>query len=65
MFSPIPRIREFITKARRVVLVSSKPDPDEFRISAKITGLGMVLIGAIGFAVFMFFALAGPLVGGL
>ena len=61
----VDRLRVFITKARRVVLVSSKPDPEEFRISAKITGLGMLLIGVIGFAIFMFFALVGPLVGGL
>lgn len=59
------RLRNFMTKSRRVVLVSTKPDPEEFRISAKITGLGMLLVGVIGFAIFMIFALIGPLVGGL
>ena len=57
----LERLKNFISKAKRVVLVSTKPDPEEFRISAKITGLGMLLIGVIGFAVFMVFALLGLL----
>jgi preprotein translocase subunit Sss1 len=32
---------------------------------SKITGLGMIIIGMIGFVVFMIFALIGPMVGGL
>ena len=65
MFNPIHRLKAFWLQARRVVLVSTKPDPDEFKVSTKITGLGMVIIGVIGFVVFMIFALLGPLVGWL
>jgi len=65
MFNPINRIKAFWLQARRVVLVSTKPDPDEFKISTKITGLGILIIGVIGFIVFMIFALLGPLVGWL
>ena len=65
MVSHIERLKAFITKSRRVVLVSSKPDPEEFRISTKITGLGTLLVGAIGFAIFIIFAIVGPLVGGI
>ena len=59
----LERLKNFISKSKRVVLVSTKPDPEEFRISAKITGLGMLLIGAIGFVVFMIFALLGLGIG--
>jgi len=65
MFSPIARIRAFWLQARRVVLVSTKPDPDEFKVSMKITGLGMIIIGVIGFIIFMVFALLAPIVGWL
>jgi protein transport protein SEC61 subunit gamma-like protein len=65
MFNVIGRIKSFWLQAKRVMLVSTKPDPDEFKISLKITGLGMIIIGMIGFVVFMIFALIGPMVGGL
>ena len=38
---------------RRVMMIASKPDKDEFKQSAKITGLGFVIIGAIGFIIFI------------
>ena len=57
----ISRIRGILAQWRRVLLVASKPDKDEFRQSVKITGLGAMLIGAIGFVVF----LAVHLIGGL
>jgi protein transport protein SEC61 subunit gamma-like protein len=38
---------------RRVLLVANKPDKNEFTQSAKITGLGFVVIGVIGFIVFI------------
>ena len=65
MINLIARLKAFSLQARRVVLVSTKPDPDEFKVSMKITGLGMLVIGVIGFVVFMIFALLGPMVGGL
>lgn len=51
----LSRITDFIQKCRRVLLVASKPDPEEFKLSAKITGLGIVIVGLIGFALFMLF----------
>ncbi|MEM7813617.1 MAG: protein translocase SEC61 complex subunit gamma [Candidatus Aenigmatarchaeota archaeon] len=65
MFNPIARLKVFLLQARRVVLVATKPDPDEFKTSLKITGIGMSIIGIIGFIVFMLFAIIGPMVGGL
>lgn len=65
MFSPVERLQKLVRESRRVLLVSSKPDTEEFKVSAKITGLGIVIIGAIGFAIFMLFSIIGPAVGGL
>ena len=52
-------LRAFAQQCRRVLLVSSKPDKDEFQLSAKITGIGMIIIGVVGFIIFMAFQLAG------
>jgi len=54
-------LRNFIERIRRVLLVSTKPDKDEFKQGAKITGLGIVLIGVIGLAVFLIVQLIGGL----
>jgi protein transport protein SEC61 subunit gamma-like protein len=55
----IDKIKNFLSQIRRVLLVSSKPDKEEFKQSAKITGMGIVIIGIIGFLVFMAFQLMG------
>lgn len=54
-------LKELIDRIRRVLLVSSKPDKEEFVQSIKITGLGMVLIGFIGFIIFLIVMLIGGL----
>ena len=46
-------MKQIIEKIRRVLLVSSKPDKDEFVQSFKITGIGLLLIGVIGFVIFL------------
>ena len=65
MLNPVERLKRLIRESRRVLLVSSKPDPQEFQIAAKITGLGMIIIGVIGFAVFLLFAYLSPALGGV
>lgn len=54
-------IKNFIEKIRRVLLVSSKPDKEEFKQSVKITGLGIVIIGVVGFVIFLLAMLVGGL----
>ena len=54
-------LRNFIERIRRVLLVSTKPDKDEFRQSVKITGLGILLIGVIGLSIFLVIQLIGGL----
>ena len=54
-------IRNFIERIRRVLLVSTKPDKEEFKQSVKITGLGILFIGIIGFVVFLIIQFVGGL----
>lgn len=49
-------IKEFIQKAMRVLRVSYRPTSDEFYTTLKITGLGMVLIGLVGYALAIIFS---------
>ncbi|AFN04654.1 protein translocase SEC61 complex subunit gamma [Pyrococcus furiosus DSM 3638] len=42
------RIRHFWKESRRVFLVTKKPNWATYKRAAKITGLGIILIGLIG-----------------
>ena len=42
---------DFIKLCQRVLHVSKKPGRDEFTNVAKITGIGVLIIGAIGFVI--------------
>lgn len=50
-------LKSGIEKIRRVLLISSKPDKEEFKLSSKITGIGFLIIGVIGFIIFLIFQL--------
>ncbi|MFH1587369.1 MAG: protein translocase SEC61 complex subunit gamma [Candidatus Diapherotrites archaeon] len=52
-------IGEFIQSSRRVMIVSKKPDWNEFQTIAKITGLGIVLIALVGFIISFVFKFFG------
>lgn len=52
-------IKNYFGKIRRVLLVASKPDKAEFTLSAKVTGIGMAIIGVVGFIIFIIFTLLG------
>lgn len=40
-------------ETRRILRLSRKPRRSEFNETAKITGIGMIAIGSIGFVIFM------------
>ena len=42
-----------LNEYQRVLKISSKPDREEFEMSAKITGAGMLIIGIIGFVFYL------------
>ncbi|EKQ55749.1 MAG: protein translocase SEC61 complex gamma subunit, archaeal and eukaryotic [Methanobacterium sp. Maddingley MBC34] len=41
----------FIKQCQRVLKVSRKPDKEEYINVAKVTGIGIILIGVIGFII--------------
>ncbi|MBR2558214.1 MAG: protein translocase SEC61 complex subunit gamma [Methanobrevibacter sp.] len=53
------RFQKFIKDSKRVLKVSRKPDSKEYIEMAKVTSIGVLIIGAIGFVV----VLIGQLIG--
>lgn len=53
------KLRDIIGEWGRVVKLSRKPRSDEFVLTAKITGLGMAIVGMIGFSIRMIIQLTG------
>lgn len=51
------KIKNRLANYRRVVDVSQKPTKEDFIQSSKITGAGIILIGVIGFIVFLLYYL--------
>ena len=45
--------------ARRVLLIARKPSWEEFKNMAMVTGLGIVVIGIIGYFVHLLFNVIG------
>lgn len=46
-------MREFLQNCKRMIRIARKPADDEYVKVAKITGLGILLIGFLGFAVML------------
>lgn len=45
------KIQRYIQECLRVLKVTKKPTMQEFKTIVKVSGLGMLLIGLIGFAI--------------
>ena len=48
------KIKSFIQESIRVLRITKKPDAIEFKTIVKVSGLGILIIGLIGFVVQMF-----------
>tara|TARA_Y100000034_G_C6675543_1_gene296760 strand:+ start:139 stop:333 length:195 start_codon:yes stop_codon:yes gene_type:complete len=48
MFS---RLKSFTIQSKRVLRVTKKPSKEEFKVIVKVSGIGIAIIGAIGFAI--------------
>jgi len=46
-------MRRFLSNFKRVLRIARKPDKNEYLQVAKITGLGIALIGLIGFLILL------------
>lgn len=47
------KLKSFILECRRVLRVTKKPGSDEFKIIVKVSGIGMIIIGLIGFFIYI------------
>jgi len=47
------RFKRYLKECWRVLRITKKPDTEEFKIIVKVTALGSLLIGAIGFVISM------------
>lgn len=47
------RGKSFFNECKRVLKVTRKPTPDEFKTIVKVTGVGMLAIGFVGFVIVM------------
>jgi len=52
-------IRETITKYKRVLMVARKPDSDELKETARICGIGSIIIGIMGFIFYIISVILG------
>ena len=53
------KLKRFWHECRRVLKVTRKPTKDEFKLIVKVSGAGILIIGAIGFIVQMIKQLIG------
>ena len=51
--------QEFVEAAKRVFTVSKKPDAKEYSTMVKVTGLGILVIGIIGYIIGLIFLFLG------
>jgi protein transport protein SEC61 subunit gamma and related proteins len=47
------RIKRFIKETMRVMRVTKRPNRQEYSSIVKVTGLGIAIIGVMGFLIFM------------
>ncbi len=53
------RLRSFIRESSRVLRVTKKPTMEEFKVVVKVSAIGMLIIGAVGFII----SITGRLMG--
>jgi protein transport protein SEC61 subunit gamma and related proteins len=49
----LTKLKSFFLECKRILIITRKPDSNEFKSVTKVTGLGMLVIGAIGFIVLL------------
>jgi len=54
------RFKSFINESIRVLKVTRKPNRTEFKTIVKVSGLGMIIIGLLGFVITMIKQLLFP-----
>lgn len=57
-------LKEKLQQYRRTIEIARKPDREEWINTAKVTGAGMVLLGVIGFVIFIAYRLLVTAISG-
>lgn len=52
-------INELVKRSIRIIHISRKPTGEEYSKVAKITAIGMTILGLVGFVIFILFGLIG------
>ncbi len=47
------KVKKFIKETTRVLRITHKPNLEEFKTLTKVTGVGIAIIGVIGFLIFL------------
>jgi len=47
------QLKSKLNEYKRVLKISTKPDREEFEMAAKVTGAGMLIIGLMGFIMYL------------
>ncbi len=47
------RVKRFIKECARVIHITKKPSKEEYWSAVKVTGIGIAIIGALGFIIFL------------
>ena len=47
------RVKKFIKEALRVIHITKKPTPEEYKSLLKVTAIGVAILGVLGFVVFL------------
>lgn len=51
--SSFSKLKRFIEESKRVLIITKKPSRDEFKTIVKASGLGILIIGFMGFVIAM------------
>ncbi len=49
--SRLSKMKSFFLQCKRVLKITKKPSKEEFKIIVKVSGIGILVIGAIGFVI--------------
>ena len=53
------KVRSFLKECLRILYITKKPTRDDYRTIVKVTGVGILVIGALGFLI----VITGTLLG--
>lgn len=59
MANVFEKLSVFLSSARRVLVIARKPTWQEFNAMAKVTGIGILIVAALAYVVYLVFAFSG------